>query len=385
MPASVRICDAMLPQLAGEFGVSIAAASAVITAFVIAYGLSQLLHGPLGDRFGKLRVIRIASSVAALGSLACAFAPGLDALTVLRFVTGAAASALIPLTIAWVGDEVDYAVRQKTLARLMAGSNSGMIFGLIMGGLFADTIGWRAGFAVLAVALAATAATLWLRDRRAAASAASSANSAPAVPPAHRLSAGAIARQFGTVLRSARARLVLFIVLLEGALAFGALAFVPSFLHLSHGMPLWQAGLVVAGFGGGGLTYALTAHWLVPRLGERGLSAIGGVLLCIGVLSIGGPSPVHEAMKCWLSGAGFFMLHNTLQTVATQMVPQARGTAIAAFALALFAGQSVGVTVAGHIGPTWGFDRLFVVIAIGLACLGAVIAWRVGGRGAAAQ
>ena len=61
--ASVRICDAMLPQLSQEFGVSIAAASAVIAAFVIAYGLSQLLHGPLGDRFGKLRVFRIASSM----------------------------------------------------------------------------------------------------------------------------------------------------------------------------------------------------------------------------------------------------------------------------------------------------------------------------------
>lgn len=396
--ASVRICDAMLPQLSQEFGVSIAAASAVIAAFVIAYGLSQLLHGPLGDRFGKLRVIRIASSIAAVGSLACAFAPGLDMLTMLRFVTGAAASAVIPLTIAWVGDEVAYHVRQRTLARLMAGSNSGMIFGLVMGGFFADTIGWRAGFAVLAVALATTSIALWVRARRVASAAAVASGldavranattaSAPAAIPApvQSLSPQQIARQFATVLRNGRARLVLAIVVAEGALAFGALAFIPTFLHLRHGMPLWMSGLVVAGFGVGGISYALSAHWLVPRMGERGLSAVGGLLLCIGVLSIGGPYPMVEAMKCWLGGFGFFMLHNTLQTVATQMVPQMRGTAIAAFALALFGGQAVGVGVAGRVGPSWGFENLFVGIAVGLACLGGIIAWQVAGRDAAAQ
>jgi len=397
--ASVRICDAMLPQLSQEFGVSIAAASAVIAAFVIAYGLSQLLHGPLGDRYGKLRMIRITAAIAAVGSLACAFAPGLDALTVLRFVTGAAASAVIPLTIAWVGDEVAYEVRQRTLARLMAGSNSGMIFGLVMGGFFVDTIGWRAGFAVLAVALAVTSGALWLRTRRAgpvdaAATAAppsttstnstTSTTSTPASAPPS-LSPRRIAGQFATVLRNARARLVLAIVVAEGALAFGALAFIPTFLHLRHGMPLWQAGLVVAGYGVGGISYAMTAHWLVPRMGERGLSAVGGLLLCIGVLSVGGPMPLVEAMKCWLGGFGFFMLHNTLQTVATQMMPQMRGTAIAAFALALFAGQAVGVAVAGRVGPVWGFEPLFMGIAVGLAGLGALIAWRVAGRAAPAR
>ena len=391
--ASVRICDAMLPQLSQEFGVSIAAASAVIAAFVIAYGLSQLLHGPLGDRYGKLRMIRITAAIAAVGSLACAFAPGLDALTVLRFVTGAAASAVIPLTIAWVGDEVAYEVRQRTLARLMAGSNSGMIFGLVMGGFFVDTIGWRAGFAVLAVALAVTSGALWLRTRRAgpvdaaattAATSTTSTTSTPASAPPS-LSPRRIAGQFATVLRNARARLVLAIVVAEGALAFGALAFIPTFLHLRHGMPLWQAGLVVAGYGVGGISYAMTAHWLVPRMGERGLSAVGGLLLCIGVLSVGGPMPLVEAMKCWLGGFGFFMLHNTLQTVATQMMPQMRGTAIAAFALALFAGQAVGVAVAGRVGPVWGFEPLFMGIAVGLAGLGALIAWRVAGRAAPAR
>ena len=56
-------------------------------------------------------------------------------------------------------------------------------------------------------------------------------------------------------------------------------------------------------------------------------------------------------------GLGFYMLHNTLQTHATQMAPERRGAAVAAFAACFFGGQSVGVGLAGllvgHIGTAW--------------------------------
>ncbi|HQZ46612.1 MAG TPA: hypothetical protein PK042_10865, partial [Usitatibacteraceae bacterium] len=54
---------------------------------------------------------------------------------------------------------------------------------------------------------------------------------------------------------------------------------------------------------------------------------------------------------------GFYMLHNTLQTNATQMAPTRRGTAVALFAGIFFLGQSGGVAVAGQlaqaIGTAW--------------------------------
>ncbi len=54
---SLRVNDALLPRLAGEFAVSLDDASQVISLFAIAYGVSQLFFGPMGDRFGKYRVI----------------------------------------------------------------------------------------------------------------------------------------------------------------------------------------------------------------------------------------------------------------------------------------------------------------------------------------
>ena len=58
-------------------------------------------------------------------------------------------------------------------------------------------------------------------------------------------------------------------------------------------------------------------------------------------------------------GLGFYMLHNTLQTNATQMTPQARGTAVAIFSSALFIGQTVGVGTGALVIDRFGAVPLF--------------------------
>ena len=49
--AMVRVADSILPQIAGDFGVSIGTASAIVSAYAIMHGSMQLVIGPLGDRF----------------------------------------------------------------------------------------------------------------------------------------------------------------------------------------------------------------------------------------------------------------------------------------------------------------------------------------------
>ena len=55
--ASMRVCDPMLVALSLEYKITTGDASAVIAAFAVAYGVLQLVYGPLGDRVGKVRVI----------------------------------------------------------------------------------------------------------------------------------------------------------------------------------------------------------------------------------------------------------------------------------------------------------------------------------------
>ena len=168
------------------------------------------------------------------------------------------------------------------------------------------------------------------------------------------------------LLRDRWARVVLVTILIEGAIVLGALAFVPSALHERFGISLTAAGAIVSAYGFGGVAYTLVARPLVGRLGERGLALGGGavMLLSFGALWLA-PSTGVALVACFVLGFGFYMLHNTLQTNATQMAPKARGIAVAMFASCFFVGQSLGVALASlivdHAGAKW-LDPLAMVL-----------------------
>ncbi|HEX6137754.1 MAG TPA: MFS transporter, partial [Casimicrobiaceae bacterium] len=153
---SMRICDPLLPALAHDFATTTGRAAQVISAYAIAYGVLQLVYGPLADRYGKFRVVSLAVLACAACNLAAAWSPSLGALIALRAAIGGAAAAVIPLTMAWIGDAVAYERRQEALARLLGATVIGMIVGQWAGGFFADTLGWRSVFVALALLFAAT-------------------------------------------------------------------------------------------------------------------------------------------------------------------------------------------------------------------------------------
>ena len=81
-----------------------------------------------------------------------------------------------------------------------------------------------------------------------------------------------------------------------------------------------------------------------------------------------------------LLGLGIHMLHNTLQTNATQMAPGARGLAVSTFANVLFLGQAAGVWLCGRLIDGIGFAPVFLATGAALAILGAVFARLLGRR-----
>ncbi|HKX41521.1 MAG TPA: MFS transporter, partial [Burkholderiaceae bacterium] len=340
---SLRVNDALLPRLSTEFSVSLSTAAHVISFFSIAYGLAQLLFGPLGDRFGKYRVIACASLACAAATLLCGLAWSFTTLLAARVLAGATAAAIIPLSMAWIGDVVAYDERQPVLARFLIGQIVGLAGGVWFGGFTADHLSWRAPYFVIAALLVAISATLFALNRR--------------LPPrARRMAAaagsgsalGRIADDFGHVLGHRWARVILVTVFLEGMLLYGPFAFFPAHLHRTFGVALWFAGSLVMLYGFGGLLFATTSGRLVPLLGEIGLARWGGVLLGLAILAVGlGPAWWWSVPGCLVAGLGFYMLHNTLQINATQMAPERRGAAVASFASSFFLGQSAGVTLAG--------------------------------------
>src|SRR5262249_48697082 len=145
---------------ASEFGESIGGASHIVTAYAIAYGIFQLVYGPLGDRMGKTFVVTIITLGASLATFACIFATSLNALTGLRFLAGVFAGGLIPLSLAYIGDTVPLAGRQTMLARFVLANTLGLVLGQAAGGFLAEYLSWRAVFVGLAIFFLIAAAGL---------------------------------------------------------------------------------------------------------------------------------------------------------------------------------------------------------------------------------
>lgn len=360
--AGMRLCDTLLPELARSFNAGVSATAATVSLFAIAYGIFQLIYGPIGDRYGKQRVICLAVSVSALINLALVFSPNLSTLVALRFLAGAAAAGIVPLSLAYVGDSVPYSIRQEVLAKYLSATILGMIFGQWIGGLFADTLGWRAAFLLLTV-LFGMVALLMARSRP-----------AQPTPESHQRRAGYVS-QVLLILRTHWARRILAAGLIEGAAAYGPFVFIPVHLHTRFGLSLTLAGAVVVLYGLGGLIYAFSARHIVARLGEQGMVFYGGLLIAcgFGMLAFG----QHWAWSmpaCALAGFGFYMMHNTLQANATQMVAQARGTAVSLFASCLFLGQSLGVSAIALLIKYWPTNTAFMPSMVILPLLGGWLA-----------
>ena len=370
---SQRVADPLLPRFASEFGVSLGAASWIVTIFTLAYGLNQLCFGPLGDRFGKYRVIAWACVACSVATLLCALAPGFQMLLAARLVAGAMLAAIIPLAMAWIGDVVPYEERQPVLARFLIGQILGVSVGQLLGGLAADYLGWRVPFFLLAVGFVCVSVMLFAMQRRLPARALSVASA-----EGHALQR--MFREFALVLRQPWARVVTITVFLEGAFLFGAFAFIATHLHRTHGLSLSAAGTVVMLFGFGGFLFAATSRRFVQRFGETGLALWGGVSMFISLLAIAlMPTWWWSVPACFMAGLGFYMLHNTLQTNATQMAPERRGAALAAFAFCFFTGQSAGLALAGAVTESIGTRGIIVVGAVGVLLVALAFAklkWR---------
>jgi predicted MFS family arabinose efflux permease len=267
--------------------------------------------------------------------------------------------------MAWIGDNVPYEQRQATLARFLSGPLLGMVSGQFLGGLFADTLGWRWGLVFIAGIYVVISALLHLEIKR---------NPLIHAKPAHSFTTGttvSFLAQVLAVLRLPWARIVLVTAFIEGMTAFGTLAFVPSYLHARFGISLTLAGALTAVFGLGGLLYTIIAARIVGRFGERGL-ALGAAPL-LGVAFLGyflGPEWYWALPSSFVGGLGFYMLHNTLQTNATQMAPKSRGTAVSLFVAIFFLSQSVGVSLAAVVVDTVGASWLFIPCAIILPLVG---------------
>lgn len=332
----------ILVTIAAALHTPLTSTVALAGGYALAYGLSQPVWGILSDRIGRLKVVRIALTIAAVAGLASAVAPGLALLTACRFVAGFAFGAAVPSSLSFVGDAVAPERRQSALADLMAALGLGSGLAALFSGVVAHWLSWRLVFAV--PAFVAITAVVLLRD--------------VAEPP--RAPVGRLSAQLGTVLHAPFAYVVTALGIVEGAVLLGGLTFVaPALQH--RGLSSAAAGALTALYGAATLAFTRVVKALTRRVPPHGLAAIGGAVVVVGYgCATAAPGVVAYALVATLLGAGWAFLHSTLQAWATSVVPEARGTAVSFYVAALFVGSALGATFGGgaaahgHYGTVFG-------------------------------
>lgn len=151
-----------LPVIANEFNAPVAAAQLTVTVYLIANAVGVLFSGPLADRYGRKPLLLVGLTLAGVGFVAGLVADTLTGLVIARAIQGAGGAVGITVARATVGDLYQGPPLSRALATLTMAMVIGSATAPYLGGLIAQSLGWRAGFwFLLAGAIAIVVAVAW--------------------------------------------------------------------------------------------------------------------------------------------------------------------------------------------------------------------------------
>jgi len=257
---------------------------------------------------------------------------------------------------------VPFDQRQVAMGRLLFAIMTGNLLGATCAGVVGDVLGWRGVFFVIGAlgAIASAVGVLGFRGRD--------------TPATGRVYLSTLIPNYRAIFRNPLAKICFGTVFLEALFMYGCFPYIATMLRESGEPRSSIAGFVIAGFGIGGALYGLTVSRVLPVLGERRMMQIGGAAmgLCLVVIAARAYWPV-EFVNFAILGFGFYMLHAVVQIYASELVPAARGSAMAVHSFFFFLGQAIGPIVYGAGLSTIGLTPVLlfgavVLIAVGFTC-----------------
>src|SRR5437868_1198832 len=231
---SGRALDPVLPHVADDFGVTIAAAASFAAVFAFTFAVIQPLIGAAADLFGKARLMIFCLVILGLSNLVGSLATSFPLLFASRILAGIGSGGVFPVALGLTSDLVGSEKRQIGISRTLAGSMTGNLLGATFSGLIGDFLGWRGVLAILGglVVIAAIAVAAGFRG-------------AQLNKPA-RTSLGALREGYRTIFANPNARVCYFAVFVEGCCVLGLFPFIASFLFDLGESSLSVAGIVIA-------------------------------------------------------------------------------------------------------------------------------------------
>jgi len=345
MFATMYSTQAILPELSSDFDVSPSVAGLSVSVVVVAVAAGAWIWGPVSDRIGRTRAIRLASWLLVLPTVGVALAPAFGVLLAFRALQGLCMPGLLIVGAPYVVESFVPAVGQRAMGWYVSSLVLGGLIGRVGVALASAVVGWRWAIGILA--LLPLAAALGMHGT---------------LPPAP------TPKRSGRSLASVVTRPLVAVSVTGGALFF---AFVGTFTYVVYRLeaPPFSystsvASLVFLLWLAGGL--GPLAGRAAEQLGWRRLAALTTLLAACG-LALTLPdrtTAIVVGLAC--VATGMFTAYTATQLGVSDVARTDRGTASALYFSAYYGAGALGAYVPGLAWQAWGWNG---VTALGFASL----------------
>lgn len=364
------VVSPILPAIAQSLDVSPVRAGLLITAYMIPFGLFQLVFGPLADRYGKKNIITISMVLFTACTALCAAGLGLFDLSIYRGLTGVFAASVMPISLALIGDLVPMERRQQVIGVFMGIAFLGQGLSMAIGGSIAYFVSWRGVFITYAALSLISTVLLFAVGRKAS---------------SQRNPNSRFIKPYIDLLRNPSNLTVYLVILVEGMLIIGSFSYLGAYTEYLFHFNYFAIGMTLTAFGAGAVVTGRMVGKIVPQIGRANTLSLGLVaaMLADGLLFGAGDHPIILVVSVALLGIGFMLAHSTLLTMATEFAKMARGTAMSLVAFCFMGGGGIGTAIGGKVIASLGYSSFYAIF--GLLLFGLMIATRMTVREPAPQ
>jgi YNFM family putative membrane transporter len=352
MFATMYSTQAILPELSRDFGVSPSQAGLSISVVVVAVAVGGFAWGPLSDRIGRPRAIRLASVLLVPPTIGVALAPGFPALLACRTLQGLCMPGLLTVGAAYIVEAFVPRIGARAMGYYVSALVAGGLVGRLGVALASAVVGWRVAIGALAVL--PLAAAMWMRT---------------GLPEA------VLPRRGGGITHHLRNVRLLGVSLGAGALFF---TFVGAFTYITYRLEeppfsysvaaaslvflLWLVGLI-----------GPAAGRAAERVGWRRLAFAALAVSATGLLLTFSSSLPLLVLGLGLVAAAMFSGVTAAQLGLGDVVRADRGAATALYFSVYYGAGAVGAYLPGLAWQSWGWDGVaasgFVALAVATACI----------------
>jgi predicted MFS family arabinose efflux permease len=347
----------LVPRLAVVFGAPISTVSALVPAYMVPYGCVCLIVGPLADRWGRAKLMRVLMVAGILLPAGTATAGSLGVLLGWRVCTGILLGGITPIGLALIAEMFPYEERGRPVGWVFGAIAGGMAAGATAGPILEPTLGWRGLFHLVAGLGVCAAVWAWGPLHQLA---------AETLPKAGATGIGQVIAAYAKLVSTRRGATVYGLVLVNGAFHGGIFAWLGVYFVERHALTSRELGLAMLGYGIPGFLFGPVIGKMADRRGRRGMVRLGLVLAASCAFALAEPLPVMVAtVFITLLSLGFDLTHPLFAGVVSSLDPPRTAQAMAVNTFAVFTGNGLGSLVFGVAYAHLGMSHALVAFGIG--------------------